>query len=127
MTHRYFPTFFILPVLFLAGCESGPSLQERLARAQSLQPDDPALAEIYQRSCQSCHTLEATGAPLTGDQHAWSVRYEKGEAHLLNSVIEGFGGMPPLGLCMDCTQQDFQRLVRFMADQLAQSSHTRAL
>jgi cytochrome c5 len=30
-------------------------------------------------------------------------------------VINGFGGMPPLGMCMDCSAEEFEALIVFMA------------
>ncbi|MCB1702167.1 MAG: cytochrome c5 family protein [Pseudomonadales bacterium] len=100
----------------LAGCGEGPSAPpDAEAASRNLQPADPALAAIYQRSCASCHTVAATGAPLTGDEGAWSPRMDKGMDTLLDSVVNGFGGMPPFGLCMDCDAAQFEALILFMA------------
>ncbi len=33
----------------------------------------------------------------------------------MDNVINGFGGMPALGLCMDCTADQFEALIDFMA------------
>lgn len=101
----------------LAACgdpvsRAAPELE---AESRQLAPPEPAIAEIYQRSCRSCHTVAATGAPLTGDAAAWAPRMEKGMDVLLDGVINGFGGMPPLGLCMDCSAAQFEALIRFMA------------
>lgn len=35
---------------------------------------------------------------------------------LLGNVVNGIGGMPPYGLCMDCSATDFRSLIRFMAE-----------
>jgi len=86
------------------------------ATSRTLQPKDAALADIYNRSCRSCHTVAATGAPLTGDEKAWMLRYEKGMPLLVDNVINGFGGMPALGLCMDCSADEFEALIAFMAE-----------
>lgn len=99
----------------LSACDTGPSMAEKLATAQSLQPSNPELNEIYQRSCRNCHTLESTGAPLTGDVQAWSLRLQKGQDVLLENVVSGFAGMPPFGLCMDCDANQFNALIEFMA------------
>lgn len=85
------------------------------AQSRTLQPADTALAEIYNRSCRSCHTVAATGSPLTGDPSAWAPRMDKGMNTLLDNVVNGFGGMPPFGLCMDCDADQFEALIRFMA------------
>ena len=81
-----------------------------------MRPSEPEIAAIYERSCRSCHTIAASGAPLTGDKLAWAPRMDKGMDVLVDSVINGFGGMPPFGLCMDCSAQQFEALIQFMAD-----------
>ena len=104
--------------LLLAACGDGPDNQDARAlqaASAALQPADKELAAIYNRSCRSCHTVAATGAPLTGDVEAWAVRMEKGPDVLLENVISGFGGMPPFGLCMDCDADEFDALILFMA------------
>jgi len=85
------------------------------ANSRNLQPADKELADIYNRSCRSCHTVAATGSPLTGDTAAWDERMAKGADVLLENVISGFGGMPPFGLCMDCDADEFDALILFMA------------
>jgi cytochrome c5 len=59
--------------------------------------------------------VAATGAPLTGDKSAWAARLEKGMNTLVDNTVNGFGGMPPYGLCMDCDADQFEALIRFMA------------
>ena len=110
----------LTPILFaaslLAACGEGPAgppAAEALSR--TLQPQDAALAAIYQRSCASCHTVAATGAPLTGDVARWQPRMGKGMDTLVDNVVNGFGGMPPFGLCMDCDAAQIEALIRFMA------------
>ena len=100
----------------VTGCGESSFTSPKIATA-SLQrvPGDAAIAAIYQRSCRSCHTIAGTGAPLTGDTSAWAPRMEKGMGMMLDSVINGSGGMPPLGLCMDCSAEQFEALIRFMA------------
>ena len=93
---------------------SGSAISESASRA--LAPSDAALAEIYNRSCRSCHTISATGAPLTGDVAAWSERMNKGMNTLVDNVVNGFGGMPPYGMCMDCDAEQFEALILFMAE-----------
>lgn len=40
---------------------------------------------------------------------------EKGMDQLLTSVVNGAGGMPPFGLCMECEPEQFEQLIRFIA------------
>jgi cytochrome c5 len=95
--------------------EATPEARAALvSRAQTLLPTDTKLAEIYQRSCVSCHAVPSSTAPLTGDHTSWEPRLAKGMDTLLDNVINGMGGMPPLGLCMDCDMQQFEDLILFM-------------
>src|SRR5512139_299009 len=108
-------------LLLLSGCgkpASHGSLEAEVA-SRSLRPPQADIAAIYQRSCRNCHTVAATGAPLTGDQAAWAPRMAKGMEAMVGSVVNGFGGMPPFGLCMDCDAQQFAALIEFMASPAA--------
>jgi cytochrome c5 len=40
---------------------------------------------------------------------------EKGMDAMVASVINGYKGMPPFGLCMDCDKGQFEALIAFMA------------
>lgn len=105
-----------LCLVALQGCGDSPGdAPAAEAASRGLQPRDPALAAVYQRSCASCHTVAATGAPLSGDRSAWEPRMAKGMPALVDSIVNGFGGMPPFGLCMDCDAGQFEALTRFMA------------
>jgi cytochrome c5 len=108
---------FLLACLVAAcgGSEQADTAALELA-ARTLVPANSELAEIYNRSCRSCHTVAATGSPLTGDTAAWAPRMEKGMNTLVDNVINGFGGMPPFGLCMDCEPAQFEELILFMAE-----------
>jgi cytochrome c5 len=69
----------------------------------------------YQRFCFSCHASGAAGAPRMGDVAAWAPRIEKGEEVLIQSTIQGIPpGMPPRGLCMQCSDEELAATVRFM-------------
>ena len=111
-------SILLLPGLLLLGCgdpglSSGDAAKESASRL--LTPADQALATVYERSCRNCHTIAATGAPLTGDHVEWAPRMEKGLDLLVDNVVNGFGGMPPFGLCMACDAEQFEALITFMA------------
>lgn len=80
-----------------------------------VKPTDPALASLYNSSCISCHANGYGSAPRSGDVAAWAPRMEKGMDTLLDNAINGFRGMPPLGACTDCSEEDFVALIEFMA------------
>ncbi|MAT94236.1 MAG: cytochrome C [Halioglobus sp.] len=69
----------------------------------------------YQTSCFACHMSGAAGAPKTGDTAAWEERMAKGMDALVASVKNGLNGMPPTGLCADCTDEEYKALIEFMA------------
>ena len=68
----------------------------------------------WSRNCALCHIRGEGGAPVLGDRQAWALRREKGEEVLLTNTIAGLNNMPPLGYCMDCEEDDFIALIRFM-------------
>lgn len=72
-------------------------------------------AAVYERACKTCHEKEGTGAPLARDTAAWRERVQKGDVVLLENTINGFGGMPPLGTCMECDERDLELLVAYLA------------
>lgn len=109
-------------VLALAACgadgdRAAPAAAETPA-ATPAQPATAALAPdlqaVYDRSCKNCHSLPATGAPQTGDAAAWAPRVAKGQEVLLDHTLNGFQAMPPLGTCMDCSEEQFRALIAYM-------------
>lgn len=69
----------------------------------------------YNKSCVFCHGSGAAGAPVKGDQAAWAPRLEKGMDALLQSTRQGVGGMPPGGMCGDCSDDDYRALIEYMS------------
>lgn len=103
----------LLLLALLAACAD-----EGQAPAAVLEPTaaaDPAVMEIYNRSCRSCHAQGAAQAPLAGDRAAWAPRLEQGMDVLLEHTISGFNGMPPMGMCFDCEEEDFVALITYMS------------
>lgn len=74
----------------------------------------PGLA-IYNRSCVSCHSMGAAGAPRLGDKTAWAPRIAKGRDALLQSVLHGVPpGMPAKGLCTTCSDDELRQVIAYM-------------
>jgi cytochrome c5 len=69
----------------------------------------------YNKSCLICHAAGVANAPKTGDAAAWEPRLAKGMDVLVSSVEKGMGAMPPRGMCNDCSKEEFQALIEFMA------------
>ncbi|KZL19857.1 Cytochrome c5 [Pseudovibrio axinellae] len=87
-----------------------------ISRAETLMPTDGSLAKVYARSCMACHSVADAQAPLTGHINGWTQRFsERGSRGLLKSAKEGFGNMPAMGLCTDCTDEQYTALISFMS------------
>jgi len=69
----------------------------------------------WARSCALCHITGEANAPVIGDTLEWQQRLQKGEAALLNNVVNGINSMPPLGYCMSCEAADFRVMIDYMA------------
>ena len=69
----------------------------------------------WARSCALCHITGEANAPVLGDTEEWQQRLQKGEAALLNNVVNGINSMPPRGFCMSCEAADFRVMIDFMA------------
>ena len=70
---------------------------------------------VFSRSCTMCHNGQSPMAPKKGDQVAWKPRLEQGTDALVKHVTEGFKAMPPRGLCMDCSEEDYKAVIAWMS------------
>ncbi|MDH4567433.1 cytochrome c5 family protein [Pseudomonas sp. BN414] len=104
---------------WLVGCGEAPE-SATPHTATTLTPADKALAQVYDNSCRMCHANPASGAPQTGDVAAWSPRVAQGVDSLLDHSINGYNGMPPMGMCMQCSEEEFLALISFMSGQPVQ-------
>ena len=76
--------------------------------------------QTYNRFCFSCHQSGSAGAPMVGDVDGWAPRIAKGEAALLEATVNGIPpGMPPMGLCLQCSEAELAAAIDYM---IAQSS-----
>lgn len=71
---------------------------------------------VYARACAACHNGQLPIAPQKGDKAAWEPRVAKGMDVLVQSVTNGLNAMPPRGLCMDCTAEDYQAVIQWMTE-----------
>lgn len=78
------------------------------------QASDPAVAERYTKTCALCHASGAANAPKTGVASDWEPRLNKGMDMLVQNVENGLNAMPPKGMCMDCSADDFKALIEYM-------------
>jgi len=73
------------------------------------------VAAKYNQSCMACHAAGVAGAPKSFDAAAWAPRLKTGMDALVASVTNGKGAMPPKGLCMDCSADQFKQLINYMS------------
>ncbi len=70
---------------------------------------------VFNKSCGMCHNGQLPQAPKKGDVAAWEPRMKQGMDVLVKHVTEGFNAMPPRGLCMDCTPEDYVAVIEYMS------------
>jgi cytochrome c5 len=95
---------------------AAPAPQAAAVAAPAL---DAALQPLYDTYCRVCHGTEGTGAPYSGRRADWEARAATGMATLLKHSMDGFNGMPPMGGCFTCTEQDMRALITYLSGGLA--------
>lgn len=70
--------------------------------------------DIYNKSCVICHAAGVAGAPKLTDAAAWESRLANGREAVTQNAINGMGGMPPRGTCMDCSDEELDAAVEYM-------------
>ena len=74
--------------------------------------------QTYQQSCAMCHNSGMAGAPKLGDADVWAARLEeKGLPLLVQNAITGINAMPPRGMCMTCSDENIEALVKYLVGQ----------
>ena len=91
-----------------------------LALALSMGMANVAVADgkaTYDAKCGLCHATGAANAPKLGDSAAWGPRAAKGIDALLATAIAGTAkGMPPKGMCMDCSDDQLKAAIEYMVN-----------
>jgi cytochrome c5 len=100
----------LLAIACTARAQSPTPIQQTLPQTLSDRQESLLIA-----NCTQCHSRPGVGAPLIGDDAAWKERRALGEDRMLEHVVLGQRGMPPLGYCSACSEQDLRDLIRYMA------------
>jgi cytochrome c5 len=110
-----------LPMFLLVACggseESTATVKSPMVGAQTVVLDTRG-QDVYDTNCVVCHGMAGTGAPTSGKLSDWQERSGKGMEAMLNNAMDGFQGMPAMGSCFDCTEEDFRQLITFMTNGL---------
>ncbi|WP_280549971.1 c-type cytochrome [Halomonas sp. 11-S5] len=69
---------------------------------------------IYNNVCMACHETGAAGAPVRGDEAAWSERTGKGFETLLSHAINGFNAMPAKGGNPNLSDEEMRAAVAYV-------------
>lgn len=69
---------------------------------------------VYNTKCFTCHATGAAGAPKLGAVADWAPRIANGIDSLYANALNGLGGMPAKGLCMDCSDDEINAAVDHM-------------
>lgn len=69
----------------------------------------------YQASCATCHASGKIGAQKKGNKKQWAPVLKKGMPTLVKNVKNGYKNMPARGLCNDCSDADYEALIKYMA------------
>ena len=73
---------------------------------------------VYTNACATCHNIGLAGAPKFADASSWGARPDKGLEALTASVKNGLNGMPAMGMCMDCSDDELSSAVQHMLDSI---------
>ncbi len=84
-----------------------------LANTASAAPSERQLT-LFSNNCLQCHAAPHISAPQLGNPDDWADINAQGEETVLKHVVEGMGGMPPLGYCSACDEQDLRQLIYLM-------------
>ena len=76
---------------------------------------DDRQIKLLTNNCLQCHVNAESTAPIIGVAEDWKAVREQGEEETLKNVVLGIRGMPPLGYCSACSEQDLRQLVRLIA------------
>ncbi|MGO1377104.1 c-type cytochrome [Psychrobacter sp. FME61] len=75
------------------------------------------IATTYDNSCAACHDSGALNAIKKGDSVKWQQLIEqKSMPTLINSVKGGMIQMPAGGLCDNCSDDDYRKLIEYMSE-----------
>ena len=77
-------------------------------------PKSRSGAAVYKLVCASCHSAGLELVPQLSRPDDWADRLAQGKAVLYQHTIDGFGDMPPRGLCENCTDEELRGAVDYM-------------
>lgn len=70
--------------------------------------------QIVNAQCIKCHEKGTGGAPKIGDRDAWIPRIKNGLDPLVQSAVNGHGGMPPRGGVANLSDAELKDAITYM-------------
>lgn len=70
--------------------------------------------QIVNAQCSKCHEKGMGGAPKIGDRDAWIPRLKNGLDPLVQSAVNGHGGMPPRGGLANLSDTELKEAITYM-------------
>lgn len=70
--------------------------------------------QVVNAQCIKCHEKGTGGAPKIGDRDAWIPRLKNGIDPLVQSAVNGHGGMPPRGGAANLSEAELKDAITYM-------------
>jgi cytochrome c5 len=71
-------------------------------------------ADIYRDFCAVCHSGGWQGAPIANEASEWAERVSAGADAMFKNAKQGLNAMPPMGTCVDCTDEELKSAIAEM-------------
>lgn len=95
----------------LIACSGAVAFADEAQKASTTARAPDAILNQY---CNVCHLTGWNGAPLSGEPNDWRPRLQPGFDALFRNAKQGINSMPPMGTCMDCTDEELEAAIRKM-------------
>ncbi|MFD1327191.1 c-type cytochrome [Mycoplana ramosa] len=106
----------LLPILIGLAIPAAFS-QSLTSKAQLDSSDWNVGKEVYESSCAACHAPSniMVSSPKLRDRVQWERRLKAGFETVLQRAMDGFNAMPAKGACEDCSEEEIEAAIRYMA------------
>ena len=71
-------------------------------------------AAVYKSTCFVCHGVGVAGAPIFGNKEQWKARVANGLSALMQTALNGKGGMPPKGGNPSLSENEIKAAILYM-------------
>ena len=110
-------------MLLLTSCSPAPASSGETTVVKTARSGEA----IYKKYCFNCHQGGIPDSPVFGNIEDWEDRVEKGRDALLESVRNGIPpGMPKMGTCKNCTDEELGNAVDYMLAALEENEDKEA-